>query len=291
MRKKKTRPGKIRSSLAKRNIQKLLSNRLAIIGCTMLIIMILCTVLAPLLTKYDPTLIDPSIKSQPPSKEHILGTDRVGRDLWARLLYGGRVSISIGIISALGAAFIGVVIGCVSGYYGGKVDKILLYFSELLMSFPQILLILICVGFLGQGIEYLVLIFSLTGWCSTHRIVRGCIMSLKEEPFVVSCKANGIPGWSIMFRQLLPNTLGPVIVSITLSTAGYVLQEAGLSFLGLGVPSEVPTWGNIINAAKRLDIIQTEPLLWVLPGIAISLFVLAVNFFGDGLRDVFDSTQ
>ena len=282
---------RIRSSLARRNLQKFLSNRLSILGGAILLLLILFCVFAPLLTKYDPTIIDPSMKSLSPSAEHIFGTDRVGRDLFARILYGGRVSIFIGIVSAIGAAAIGVVMGCISGYYGGLIDKAMLYISELFMSFPQMLIVLICVGFMGQGLLNLVWIFTLTGWGATHRIVRGRIMSLKEEPFVESCRANGIGGLSIMFRQLLPNTLGPVIISITLSTAGYVLQEAGLSFLGLGVPSEVPTWGNIINAAKRLDIIQTEPLLWILPGVAISMFVLAVNFFGDGLRDIFDPAQ
>ena len=278
-------------SLAKRNIRKFMSNKLALLGGIILIIMVISTVLAPLLTKYDPTIIDPSMRSLPPSSEHIFGTDRVGRDLFTRILYGGRVSIFISIVSATGAALIGIFVGCVSGYYGGWTDKILLYISELFMSFPQILVVLICVGFLGQGLQNLILIFIFTGWGATHRIVRGRIMSLKEEPFVESCRANGIGGMYIMFRQLLPNTLGPIIVSITISTAGYILAEAGLSFLGLGVPSEVPTWGNIINAAKRLDIIQTEPLLWILPGVAISLFVMAVNFFGDGLRDALDPAQ
>ena len=159
------------------------------------------------------------------------------------------------------------------------------------MSFPSMILVLVLVGFLGQGIMNLIIIFSLTGWTSSLRIIRGRILSLREELFVESCRASGIGRLSIMFNHLLPNALGPVIVAITLSTGGYVLAEAGLSFLGLGVASDVPTWGNIINAAKNLRTMQNHPALWIAPGVAISLFSLGVNFFGDGLRDVFDPEE
>jgi len=280
-----------KSSLARRNAQKFMRNRLAITGLVLISVLILASVFAPLLTKYDPSFANPSIRLLPPSSEHWLGTDRLGRDLLTRLMYGGRVSIFVGLMSALLAGGIGVVLGCVSGYFGGKVDAVTVYISEIFMAFPQTLLVFIFVGFVGQGMENLIIIFAVTGWASVLRIVRSRILSLKEEPFVESCIANGVGGLSIMFRHLLPNTLGPVIVNITLSSAGYILAESALSFLGLGVQSHIPTWGNIINAAKSLDIIQNYPILWVAPGIAISLFVLGINFFGDGLRDVFDPTQ
>jgi len=211
--------------------------------------------------------------------------------VFTRLLYGGRVSILIGVVSAVGASLIGVILGCISGYFGRKVDSVILFVSETFMIFPDILLIMILVGFAGRGLLNLILIFSITGWTRAQRIVRGKFLSLREEPFVESCRANGISKLSIMFKHLLPNTLGPVIVNITLLTAGYVLAEAGLSFIGLGVEPTIPTWGNIINAAKSLLVMQNHPLLWIAPGIAISLFVLGINFFGDGLRDVFDPTQ
>lgn len=279
------------SSLAKRNFQRFIGNRLAIVGAVLTILIILLSFAAPLLTPYDPTLIDPSIRELPPSSEHILGTDRVGRDIFARVLYGGRISILIGVTSALGAAALGVIIGCVSGYYGGAVDRILVFLSEIFMIFPSTLLILLCVGIMGQSIANIVLIFVLTGWPNIARVVRSKIMSLREEPFVESCVANGVSGMSIMFRHLLPNTMGPIIVNITLAVASYILAEAGLSFLNMGVPSNIPTWGNIINAAKRLDIIQNMPALWLAPGLAISLFVLGINFLGDGLRDALDTSQ
>lgn len=280
-----------RSSLARRNLQKLFSNRLAILGAVIVLALVFLSVFAPLLTPFDPAFIDPTQRLQPPSAEHLLGTDNAGRDLWARILYGGRISIMIGLVSSLSAAALGVIAGCISGYFGGKVDSVLLYISEIFSTFPQTILILIIVGFAGRSTLNMVLIFSITGWMGTHRIVRSRIISLREEAFVESCVACGIGSTSIMFRHLLPNTVGPVVVSVTLSTAGYVLSESGLSFIGLGVPPEVPTWGNIINAAKSLDIMQNHPALWLAPGIAIALFVLGVNFLGDGLRDVFDTTQ
>lgn len=279
------------NSLAKQRLEKFLYNRLAVVGFIMMMLIILACVCAPLITPYDPSYIDVSIKELKPSAEHLLGTDRLGRDIFARILYGGRVSIWIGLASACGATIIGVVLGCISGYFGGKIDQVFLYISEIFMTFPRYLLVLICVGLVGQSMRNIIFIFIATGWPGTMRIVRAKILSLKQEAFVESCLANGVSGWSIMFRHLLPNTLGPVIVDMTLSVAGSILAEAGLSFLGMGVAADVPTWGNIINAAKRLDIIQNMPLLWITPGLAISLFVLSINFFGDGLRDVFDPAQ
>ncbi|MEI8200468.1 MAG: ABC transporter permease [Eubacteriales bacterium] len=278
----------IKSSLAKRNIQKFMNNRMAVIGAAILLFIVAVCICAPLLTPYDPNFINVAQKSLPISAQHLLGTDRTGRDIFARILYGGRISILIGVLSAVGATAIGVILGCISGFYGGWIDKTLVYISELFMTFPRTLLILLCVGLLGQSTSNIIWIFILTGWPGMHRIVRSRILSLKQEPFVESCRANGVGSRSIMFHHLLPNSMGPVIVNTTLQVAGNILAEAGLSFLGMGVPASVITWGNIINAAKRLDIIQTMPMLWLAPGIAISLFVLSINFFGDGLRDVLD---
>jgi len=280
----------VKSSLAKRNIYKFFTNKLAIFGLSIVVIMVLLSVFGPLFIPYSPTHIDPVNKFLNPSLEHFLGTDQLGRDLLSRLMYGGRVSIFVGVVSSLCAVTVGCVLGCVSGYFGGKVDSITLYISEIFMVFPQILLVLILVGFVGQSLVNLIIIFTVTGWASVHRVVRSRILSLKEETFVESCRANGIGGFSIMFRHLLPNTVGPIIVNVTLATAGFLLQESALSFLNMGVPSETPTWGNIINAAKSLNIIQNHPVMWIAPGLCICLFVLGINFFGDGLRDVLDPT-
>ncbi|KIL40391.1 peptide ABC transporter permease [Gordoniibacillus kamchatkensis] len=281
----------VKSSLALRNWEKLRRNKLAMIGFCIVAFMILCAVCAPLLTPYSPTDIDLGSRIKPPSLSHPLGTDKLGRDVLSRLLYGARVSILIGLSGALGGAVIGTIIGCISGYFGGWFDKVMLRVSEIFMTFPQIILVLILVVYFGQGLMNLIFIFSISGWPGTYRLVRGKFFSLREENYVEACRAYGIGELSIMFRHILPNTFSPVIVTVTLSTAGYILAESGLSFLGLGVPSGIPTWGNIINSAKAIDVISNNPWLWLPPGLAISLFVLGVNFFGDGLRDVLDPNQ
>ena len=283
-------PNQAKSSLTKRSIEKFMKNRMALIGAVILIIMVLACICAPLLTPHDPTRINPAIRSLDPCAEHILGTDRLGRDIFARILYGGRVSIMVGVVCALGANLLGAILGCIAGYYGGKVDKVLVTIQEFISIFPSMLLILLCVGFMGQSLANILILGSITGWTGVMRIVRGRIMSLKQEPFVESCRADGLNGLSIMFHHLLPNTMGPIIVNTTMSISGYIMYEASLSYLGYGVPNTIATWGNIINAAKRLDIVQNEPMLWLAPGVAIGLFVLCINMVGDGLRDAMDAT-
>ncbi|NHN32768.1 ABC transporter permease [Paenibacillus agricola] len=281
----------VRTSLALRNWEKLSRNKLAMVGFAIIAIMIISAILAPVLSVYKPDEIDLANRLKPPSGDHLLGTDKLGRDVFSRILYGARISILIGLSGALGGALIGTIFGCFSGYLGGWFDKVMLRISEIFMTFPQIILILLLVVFIGQGLFNLILIFSITGWTGTYRLVRGRFLSLREENYVDACRAFGIGELSIMFRHILPNTLSPVIVTVTLSSAGYILAESGLSFLGLGVPSGIPTWGNIINAAKAIDVIRNNPWLWLPPGLAISLFVMGVNFFGDGLRDVLDPNQ
>lgn len=278
-------------SLARRNWQRFCRNKMAVVGAIILILMLLACIFAPYLTPYDPTYIEPSIRNMDPCAEHPLGTDRLGRDIFARIIYGGRMSITISVSSAVGATIVGTILGCIAGFYGGVVDKVLVLLQEIFSIFPQILLIMLCVSFVGESVEAMILIFVFTSWSGIMRVVRSRILSLKQEPFVESCRVNGIGGASIMFHHMLPNTLGPVIVNATLMVAGFMLTEAGLSYLGMGVPETTPTWGNIINAAKRLDIIQNEPMLWIAPGIAICLFVLSMNFLGDGLRDALDPSS
>ena len=282
---------KQKSSLLKRDLQKFMDNKMAIIGLVIILILLILIVFAPFFTSHDPNLVDPSIRNQPPSSGHLLGTDRIGRDLWARLLYGGRMSLFVALSGIVSAHLIGVTLGCMSGYFGGKLDGIIVFISEIFMAFPSGILIFILVGFLGQGVGNLIFVFAITNWTGILRIVRGRILSLKEEAFVEHCKICGVSSFAIMFGHLLPNTLGPVIVSMTLGTGGLVLAEAGLSFIGLGVPGGIATWGNMINAANSLQAIQEQPVLWVSPAIMISLFVLGINFLGDGLRDVFDTTM
>ena len=279
------------SSLMKKNIRKFLNNRLAMIGLIFMLILVIMCVFAPLLTSYEAETVDFGARLVAPGGEHLFGTDRLGRDIFARILYGGRISILVGIVGAFSGSLIGMVLGSVAGYFGGKTDALLVRLSELFQTFPQMVLILIMVAILGQGLGNLLIIFSLTGWMTTFRMVRNEFLSLKEETYVKVCEAFGMSKPSIMFGQILPNVMSPVIVATTVNVAGFILQEASLSFLGVGVPTTIPTWGNILNAAKSIDVVTNYWWLWLIPGLVISIFVLAVNFFGDGLRDVLDPKQ
>lgn len=279
------------SSLLKKNIRKFVNNRLAMIGLIFVLIIVLASIFAPLLTSYDPSQISLGEKNTPPCAAHILGTDQLGRDVFARVLYGGRVSIFVSVLGALSGSLIGMVLGSIAGYFGGKTDMLLVRLSEIFQTFPEMILIMIMVAILGQGVGNLILVFSVTGWMTTFRMVRNEFLALREETYVQVCEAFGMPKTSIMFKQILPNVLSPVIVATTVNVAGFILSEAGLSFLGVGVPSSVPTWGNILNAAKSVEVVSNYWWLWAVPGVVISVFVLAINFFGDGLRDVLDPKQ
>ena len=273
-----------------RALKKLQSNRLAVIGIIFSLTIILSSIFAPLITKYDPQKVDLRSMLKPPSSEHILGTDKIGRDVFARIIYGGRISILVGLGSALGAALIGVSIGAYTAYRGGWWDSIFLRISEIFMAFPQIILVLLLVSVLGQSLMNLIIIFVITGWGGLYRMTRAQVLSLREEEYVQALRAFGLSRARICFKHILPNALGPIMVNITLSTAMFILEEAALSFLGLGVPLNIPTWGNILNVAQDLRVLQNYWWIWLPSGITISLFVLAINFVGDGLRDSTDPT-
>lgn len=279
------------SSLWKKNLRKFCNNKLAVIGFVAVLIMTLACIFAPVLTSIDPSKPDFAAKTMAPCAEHIFGTDKLGRDIFSRILYGGRISILVGVVGALSGSLIGVVLGSIAGYFGKWVDTLLIRISEVFQTFPSMILILIMVALLGPGLGNLLIVFSVTGWMTTFRMVRNEFLALRQETYVKVCEAFGMSKTAIMFKQILPNVLSPVIVATTVNVAGFILSEAGLSFLGVGVPSSIPTWGNILNASKSLDVIANYWWLWVIPGVALSVFVLAVNFFGDGLRDVLDPKQ
>lgn len=289
--KAKEEAGQLKNKGGNRALRKLLNNKLAVIGIIIFSIIILSSIFAPLITKYDPLAVDMKSVLKEPSVEHILGTDKVGRDVFSRILYGGRISIFIGLGSALGCALIGVLLGCYCGYKGGVFDKIVIRLSEIFMSFPQMILVLLLVSILGQSLTNLIIIFILTGWGSVYRMTRAKILSIREEEYVQSLKAFGINDFIICYKHMLPNAIGPIVVNITLSTAMFILEEAALSFLGLGVPLEIATWGNILNASQDMFTLQNNWWLWLPVGVVISLFVMSINFVGDGLRDTTDPTQ
>ena len=287
--------GKLSTKLTNRTLRKLTANKLAVLGVVMFFVICLLCFGAPLFTKYSPTAFALREKMQPPSLAHIFGTDQMGRDIWSRMLYGGRISIVVGLGSALGAALIGVTLGLFVGYKGGWLDNLLMKIADIFLSFPQMVLIIIIVALVGQSLQNLIVIFILTGWPSMYRMARSKVLSLKEEEFVQALRAFGISDVKIAFKHLLPNTLGPVVVNITLSTAMFILQEASRSVLGYGVPQEIATWGNIINVITNSGTIRFDWLgywwMWLPCSIMLILFVLSINFIGDGLRDASDPNQ
>lgn len=283
--------GKPRKGIQNRTLRKMLANQLSVVGLVCFFLILIACIAAPLLTSYSSTRVDLRNLLQPPSAMHILGTDKIGRDIFARVLYGGRISIAVGLGSALIATLIGVSLGTIAGYKGGALDGSIMKLSELLMAFPQMILVLILVTITGQSMWNLIIIFSLTGWPSMYRMTRSQMLSLREEEYVQALKAFGIGPLRIAFVHILPNAIGPIFVNITLSTAMFILQETSLSFLGLGVPLEVATWGNILNAAQDILILRDAWWVWLPTGIVVTLFVISINFIGDGLRDATDPSQ
>nr|WP_313152221.1 ABC transporter permease [Lacrimispora sp.] len=283
--------GKAKKRLKSRVLRKMLANKLSIAGLIIFIVIFFICFAAPLITSYSSTKIDLRSILQAPSAKHILGTDKIGRDIFARILYGGRISIAVGLGSALIATLFGVSLGTIAGYKGGLADGIVMKISEILMAFPQMIMVLILVTITGQSLWNLIFIFSLTGWPSMYRMARSQMLSLREEEYVQALKAFGIGSMRIAFFHMLPNAIGPIFVNITLSTAMFILQETSLSFLGLGVPLEVATWGNILNAAQDIMILKRAWWVWVPTGVVVTLFVISINFIGDGLRDAADPSQ
>ena len=280
------------SSLMKKNIRKFLRNKLAVLGLVIVVVMIIASIMSVVLKLNYSTPDLRNMKVAPGTEGHIFGTDTIGRDLFARVLYGGCYSIFIGVFSSVMSGIIGAVLGAIAGYFGGKADKLLVRISELFQTFPQLVLVMMLVAISGtRGMTNIIMIFTFTGWMTTFRMVRNEFMSIKSETYVKVCEAFGKNRINIMFKQILPNVMTPIIVSTTTNVAVYILQEATLSFIGLGISDQTPTWGNILNAAKSVSVVTNQWWIWVFPGLAITLFVLAINFLGDGLRDVLDAKQ
>jgi peptide/nickel transport system permease protein len=257
-------------------------------GVVILGTMILMAIFAPLLTQYSPIEINLANMSQPPGNGHLLGTDTTGRDVWARILYAGRVSLSVGLVAVALSTFIGVLIGGLAGYASGWVDMLLMRFTDMVMTFPSLVIIITVASVLGPSIYNTMLVIGMLTWTGTARLVRGQILSLREQQFVLAARSMGVAPREIMSKHLLSNVVSSVTVAATFGMASAILQEASLSFLGLGVQSPTPSWGNMLRDAQTLSILEGMPWLWLAPGIMIALAVLSINFIGDGLRDAVD---
>ena len=270
-------------------LKRFLKNKLAIVGIIVLLLIMLAALFAPLLTDHDPTKGDLLMVEQAPSSEHILGTDASGRDNFSRLLYGARVSLMIGLSSMLFTLTIGLILGTLSGYYGGKIDNAIMRLADLFLALPFLVLALTIIALIEQvTIMILVCVIAITAWPNLTRIVRGTFLSLREQEFVLGARAIGASDPRIIFKHFIPNAMGPIIVNATLMMATMIILESGLSFIGMGIPQPTPTWGNMISEAQNIRILRYHPEAWIPPGVGILVTVLAINFIGDGLRDAFD---
>ncbi len=262
-------------------------SHLALMGVVILIVLAVLAVGAPWIAPHGQNEIDLFSIKAPPSRAHLFGTDALGRDVLSRLLYGGRMSLAIGVAAAVICSTVGILFGAIAGYYGGWVDGAIMRFVDLMLAFPSIFLLLIIAAmFEGISVWGVIFFLGLFSWMWLTRIVRAEFFSLKRRDFIEAARSIGAPDRQIILRHLLPNVIGAIVVSFTLDVALFMLAEAGLSFLGFGVPPGIPTWGNMLNES-RTDYL-TDPLLALLPGLALTIAVLAFNFVGDGLRDAFD---
>lgn len=261
-------------------------HRLAVAGAVVILLMYAVAIFAPWLAPYDPNQMFLLERLKGPSTAHWLGQDDLGRDVLSRVIYGARVSLTVGFIAAGISAVLGVTLGAIAGYYGRWADMIIMRIVDVLMSFPQFLLILAVVAVLKPSLINIMVVLGLTGWSEYARIVRGSVLALKDQEFVIAARAMGVPGPTIIFRHLLRNAMAPVIVVATLNVAGAILLESGLSFLGFGAQPPTASWGNIISAGKVF--LKTAPHVATAAGVAIFITVLSFNLVGDGLRDALD---
>jgi peptide/nickel transport system permease protein len=274
---------------------------MALCGAVLLLFLIMYSFLGAFIVTEDyANQTNTSIRLSAPSSEHPFGTDTIGRDILARTIYGGQISLVIGFSAVIVMILMGILIGSLSGYFGGKIDAILMRITDAIISIPRIFLLLVMAKFFGNKIPdieligrtfsgsviVIVLVMGLTSWMPLARIVRAEFLSLKNCDFVFAAQATGTPTWQIIFKHILPNSIAPIIVAATLGVAGAVIGEAYISFLGLGVQPPTATWGNMIEGAYNH--IESAPWLWIFPGSFILLTVLSINFVGDGLRDAFD---
>ena len=268
--------------------QRFRRHRVAAVGAVILLVLTTGAVAAPVVAANDPYKVDISAYRAGPVANHPLGTDSSGRDVFSRLLYAGRVSLSVGLVAVAIYTLIGVILGAFSGFYGGWLDSFLMRLADVVLSFPALILIITVVSVLGPSIYNIMLVIGLLGWPPIARIVRALFLSLREREFVLASRTVGVSNGRIIFRHMLPNALAPVIVAATFGMANAILLEAGLSFLGLGVQPPTPSWGNMLKDAQSLTVLESMPWLWIPPGTMIALAVLSINFIGDGLRDALD---
>ncbi|KAB7665650.1 oligopeptide ABC transporter permease [Bacillus sp. B1-b2] len=267
--------------------KRFFKHKLAVIGTVIFTLMVLVAVFAPLIAPHDPYAVEGEFAAAP-TADHLLGTDEVGRDLFSRLLYAARVSLSVGVGAVAIYVTIGTILGAIAGYFGKWVDMIIMRITDVFMSFPYLMVILVLVSIMGPSLFNVILVLGLLGWPSIARLVRGSVLSIKEMDYVKAGVALGYSTPKIVFQHILPNCIAPILVNATFGIASAIIMEASLSFLGMGVQPPTASWGNMLTEAQSITVLASQPWLWIPPGIMILLSVISINFMGDGLRDAMD---
>lgn len=284
---KKTKTDIVNESYFQTVVRRFKRHKLGVISLILVILLGAAAIFAPLIAPYDPNAISGPFAS-PPSMEHWLGTDQIGRDILSRLLYGMRVSLLVGVMATLISTVIGVVLGLVAGYFGGIADMIIMRFTDMVMSFPYILLVLVAAAIFEPGMWTIIWILGFVDWPGIARLVRGNVLNLRESNFVKGNIVAGMPLRHILFSEILPNTVAPILVYATSVLALSMLDEAALSFLGQGVQLPTASLGNMLNGAESLTVLTSQPWVWIPPGLMIVILVMAISFVGDALRDAVD---
>ncbi|KPN97304.1 oligopeptide ABC transporter permease [Lysinibacillus sp. ZYM-1] len=268
--------------------RKFFKNKLAMISLLFLLIVIILSFLAPYITTKDIVRVDFTKISQPPSSENWLGTDTNGRDVFTRMLYAGRSSLTVGLSCMLFIVLIGTTVGAISGYFGGKIDQILMRFTDFVLMFPFMVFVIvlnsIVVGKIS-GLWTLIIVISLLAWGGVARVVRSRVLAEKENEYILASQSIGCKSSKVITKHLLPNVASTIIVQATLIMAVTIVAESGLSFLGFGVPADTPSWGNMLFEARNSDVLKDKLWMWVPPATAITLVILSINFIGEGLKD------
>ncbi len=267
-------------------LQAVTNNVLVLAAVGVIVVLVLMAVVGPFLVAHDPDATDLNNLKQPPSRLHLLGTDSIGRDILSRIVYGSRISLSVGIAASLFSLAIGVFFGLIAGYFGGKTDMVLSQFFDIFLAFPSLLLAIGISAVMSPGLVSAMLAITLVGWAGFARLVRGIALSLKEQTYVEASRALGARPARILYRHILPNTLPLLLVAGSLRVGSFILLEAALSFLGLGVQPPTPTWGSMISLNRAY--INSAPWMVIFPGLAISITVISFNILGDFLRDKLD---
>ena len=273
-------------------MKKFIHNKKAMLGLAIVTILVLAVVFIPLFADLDPYTTDRATGfNKPPSDAHILGTDDVGRDLFARLLYGGRISLFVGITSTIISVLIGIPLGLIAGYFRGTAESIIMRTADAFMSFPSMVLILVLVAVFGPSILTVTVVIGVLGWTAIAKLIYGNVLSIREREYIQAARAVGVSTKKILFSEVLPNAIPPVWANISFRVAGAILTESSLSFLGMGVQTPQASWGNIIFAAQNLLVLTARPWVWLPPGICIILVVIGFNFIGEGVRDGMDTKK